>query len=162
MPIRPAEIADTDTLAMLIRESNQDVAIMFGLNAENCAKHPSFCTGAWIDADFQRGERYFIFHAGPAPVACVAYETPRPGLAYLNRLSVLPAHRRQGIGEHLVRFIIDKARSEAVSTLSIGVIGEHLALQEWYAKLGFAHGETKRFAHLPFSVKYMAYGVARG
>lgn len=147
---------------MLIRESNKDVAIAFGLNAGNCPKHPSFCTEAWIEADCQRGERYFIFHAGPAPVACVAYETPRPGLAYLNRLSVLPAYRRQGIGEHLVRFIIDKAHSEAISTLSIGVIGEHLALQEWYARLGFAHGETKRFAHLPFSVKYMAYGVAHG
>lgn len=162
MPIRPAETADAKTLAMLIRESNKDVAIAFGLNAGNCPKHPSFCTAAWIEADCRRGERYFIFHAGPAPVACVAYETPRPGLAYLNRLSVLPAYRRQGIGEHLVRFIIDKAHSEAVSTLSIGVIGEHLALQEWYARLGFAHGETKRFAHLPFSVKYMAYGVARG
>jgi hypothetical protein len=61
-----------------------------------------------------------------------------------------------------VRFIIDTAHSEAISTLSIGVIGEHLALQQWYATLGFAHAETKRFAHLPFSVKHMAFGVQRG
>jgi GNAT superfamily N-acetyltransferase len=160
MPIRPAELADSETLAMLIREANKDVAIAFGLNAQNCPKHPSFCTDSWIEADVQRGERYFIFHAGPIPVACVAYETPRPGLAYLNRLSVLPSHRRQGIGEQLVRFIIDKAHSESINTLSIGVIGEHLALQHWYARLGFTHGTTQRFAHLPFSVKYMAYGLA--
>jgi hypothetical protein len=72
MPIRPAELADSETLAMLIREANKDVAIAFGLNAQNCPKHPSFCTDSWIEADVQRGERYFIFHAGPIPVACVA------------------------------------------------------------------------------------------
>lgn len=65
---------------MLIRESNQDVAITFGLSAQNGPKHLSLCTDAWIDADFQRGERYFIFHAGSAPVACVAFRVGQPKL----------------------------------------------------------------------------------
>jgi ribosomal protein S18 acetylase RimI-like enzyme len=162
MLIRSATSADLSTIAMLVSESNKDVAVMFGLNSENCPKHPSFCTENWIAADLQRGEIYFILEENSTPIACVAYETPNPGLAYLNRLSVLPPHRNRGIGARLVKHIFEHARSASVQTISIGVIGEHITLQNWYRKLGFKDGETKRFPHLPFSVKYMAYALQGG
>lgn len=144
-------------LAMLVSEANKDVAVKFGLNAENCPKHPSFCTESWIEEDLARGVRYFILEQDAAPVGCVAYESPRPGKAYLNRLSVLPSHQRRGVGALLVQHIVDLAKASGVQIISIGVIGEHAELQRWYRKLGFADGETKRFPHLPFSVKYMAF-----
>jgi diamine N-acetyltransferase len=159
MNIREATLGDVATIAMLIREANKDVAEKFGLSADNAPKHPSFCTVAWVQSDFARGERYFILEEGSAPIACVAYENPRADLAYLNRLSVLPAHRGRGVGARLVRHIIELARAASIQTISIGVIGEHDDLQRWYRKLGFVDGETRRFPHLPFSVKYMAYGV---
>ena len=133
---------------------------MFGLDADNCPKHPSFCTEAWIEADLARGERYFIIEDGTDPVGCVAYENPSAGLAYLNRLSVLPAYRQRGVGARLVRHIVEHARAASIKTISIGVIGEHTELQRWYRNLGFTDGETKRFPHLPFSVKYMAYALS--
>jgi ribosomal protein S18 acetylase RimI-like enzyme len=145
---------------MLVSESNKDVAAMFGLDADNCPKHPSFCTEAWIEADLARGERYFIIEDGTDPVGCVAYENPSAGLAYLNRLSVLPAYRQRGVGARLVRHIVEHARAASIKTISIGVIGEHTELQRWYRNLGFTDGETKRFPHLPFSVKYMAYALS--
>ena len=147
---------------MLVSESNKDVAAKFGLNAANCPKHPSFCTEAWVKADLARGETYFILEEASDPIACVAYENPSAGLAYLNRLSVLPAHRNAGVGARLVQHIVLHARAASIQTVSIGVIGEHIELQRWYKKLGFKDGETKRFPHLPFSVKYMAYAVQGG
>ena len=161
MKIREALSEDCRTVAALLRESSQDVAARFGLNAENCPKHTSFCTEAWVVADLARGERYFLAEVDGIPVACVAYEKPGGSLAYLNRLSVLPAYRCRGIGEALVRHVVDLARGDGLDTISIGVIGEHTDLQRWYTKLGFVSGEMKRFAHLPFSVRYMAYAVAR-
>ncbi len=157
MQIREARPEDDATLAMLISEANKDVATRFGLNADNCPKHPSFCTAAWVHADFARGERYFIAERDGEPMACVAYEVPNPSVAYLNRLSVLPAHRRQGLGEQLVRHVLSLARADGIATVSIGVIGEHAELQRWYAKLGFVAREQKHFAHLPFSVRYMSF-----
>lgn len=148
--------SDVSTIAMLVSESNKNVAAMFGLNADNAPKHPSFCTPAWIEADVARGETYFLIDG----VGCVAYESPAPGRAYLNRLSVLPGQREQGAGERLVRHVLAHARGQGVQTISIGVIGEYTALQRWYNKLGFIDGETKRFAHLPFSVKYMTLAVS--
>ena len=162
MKIREASHADLPTIAMLVSESNKDVAVRFGLNAENCPKHPSFYTENWVQADLARGETYFILEDQSEPIGCVAYECPRPGLAYLNRLSVLPAHRNKGAGARLVQHIVQHARSLSVQTISIGVIGEHTDLQRWYNKLGFKDEETRRFPHLPFSVKYMSHALPGG
>ncbi len=147
---------------MLVSEANKDVAAKFGLNVENCPKHPSFYTDSWVQADIVRGEKYFILEDNANPIGCVAYENPRAGVAYLNRLSVLPVHRHRGAGALLVRHIIEHARSASIHTISIGVIGEHTDLQLWYGKFGFKSGETKHFPHLPFSVKYMAYSLQDG
>ena len=159
MQIREANPDDFATIAMLVSQSNRDVAQKFGLDAGNCPKHPSFYTADWVKNDFARGERYFILEEDADPIACVAYETPSSTLAYLNRLSVLPVHRRRGLGTRLVEHVIALARSAAIQTISIGVIGEHSELQHWYRGLGFVAGETKRFPHLPFSVHYMTYAV---
>jgi ribosomal protein S18 acetylase RimI-like enzyme len=157
MQIREASARDAATVAMLVAASNQDVAERFGLNADNCPKHPSQCTGAWVCADLARGERYFIACDDAQPIGCVAYERASPDLAYLNRLSVLPAWRRRGVGERLVRHVFDLARADAVAAISIGVIGDHLELQRWYRQLGFIDGEIRTYSHLPFAVRYMSY-----
>ncbi len=159
MHIREASPADLSTIAMLVSESNKDVAVKFGLNAENCPKHPSLCTEGWVQADFARGQTYFILEENSEPIGCVAYEASTPDLAYLNRLSVLPERRNRGAGARLVRYILEHARSLSVRTVSIGVIGEHTDLQRWYSTLGFIGRETKHFSHLPFSVKYMVYAL---
>lgn len=159
MRIREATYKDIATLAIIISKSNQDVAAKFKLTIENSPKHPSFCAETWIEADFARGERYFILENNSEPVACVAYEIPNSTLAYLNRLSVLPGYRRRGIGKYLVQHILSLAKSDDVACVSIGIIGEHTKLQQWYAKQGFEAGDIKRFPHLPFSVRYMSYAV---
>src|SRR5437870_4290440 len=97
MHIREATLEDLPTIALLVSESNKDVAVRFGLNAQNCPKHPSFCTENWIQIDLSRGETYFILEENSKPIGCVAYESPSAGVAYLNRLSVLPAHRKRGV-----------------------------------------------------------------
>jgi len=159
MKIREARLNDLSAIARIVSESNKDVAEKFGLTADNCPKHPSFCTMSWIKADFNRGERYFLLENNNAAVACVAYEVADSDLAYLNRLAVLPAFRRKGIGTRLVQHIIGLAQTDRISSISIGIIGEHTELQRWYSKQGFIGGETKRFPHLPFSVRYMSYAV---
>jgi ribosomal protein S18 acetylase RimI-like enzyme len=162
MNISEATVNGLSTIAMLISEANKDVALRFGLNALNCPKHPSFCTAEWVKADFARGERYFVIAENATPIGCVAYESPRAGIAYLNRLSVLPKHRKRGVGTRLVKHFIQYAEAQLVQTISIGVIEQHHELQRWYRALGFEDGESKAFPHLPFVVKYMSYSLAPG
>jgi len=159
MEIRKATPKELSIIAMLISESNKDVALKFGINADNCPKHPSFCTADWVKTDFDRGEKYFVLEENTNPIGCVAYENPSTGLAYLNRLSVLPIHRNRSAGARLVKHIIQHAKTESIQKISIGVIAEHFELQRWYMSLGFKSGETKQFSHLPFSVIYMSYAL---
>lgn len=155
MLIRATTPQDANTLANLISSANRDVAAQFGLTQNNCPSHPSFCTADWVLADMARGECYFLAEDDVGPIGCVAFESAGAGLAYLNRLSVLPAQRRQGVGARLVQHVLHLASAAACQRVSIGVIGEHHALQRWYRQLGFVATETKHFAHLPFSVTFM-------
>ena len=147
-------------IAQLIRDAHRDVAERFALSEDNCPRHTAFCSADRVAAEFARGERYFLMEADHHPIACVAYERPNTQLAYLNRLSVLPEYRRRGIGEQLVRHVIGLARADGVSTVSIGIIGEHTHLLDWYTRLGCVCGEVKHFPHLPFTVRYMTYPIA--
>ncbi len=53
--IREAGSADAEVLANIIRSAFRDVAERFSLTPENCPKHPSNYTTAWVDADLGRG-----------------------------------------------------------------------------------------------------------
>lgn len=76
MQVKETTPEDISTIAMLVSESNKDVAVKFGLNVDNCPRHPSFCTNAWVAADLARGERYFIAQEDANPIACVTSKVP--------------------------------------------------------------------------------------
>jgi len=147
--------SDIDRVVDMIRQANQLVADQFGITADNNPKHPSLYTNDWLLDDLSRGEEYFVYKHNDIPVACVAFEHPRPDAAYLNRLSVLPSHQQQGIGKALVEYIAAYAQEKKIRSISIGIIAEHSVLKDWYIKLGFEEGVTKTFGHLPFDVTYL-------
>lgn len=156
MDIRDATQEDVPVLAGLIRDSFLDVAERFSLTRENCPTHPSFCTEEWVDSALGKGNRFFIAEHEDAAYGCVALEVAGPEVCYLERLAVLPSHRRQGYGERLVEYIIEEARDVGARRLEIGIIAEQADLRDWYAKSGFAETGRKRFEHLPFEVLFMA------
>lgn len=153
----------SEVLAHLIQEANQVVASRFGINESNNPKHPSFCKPNWVETDLERGERYFLLTENSVPIGCVAYEIPNRASnirkAYLNRLSVLSEHQSKGVGTQLVKHIIKQAESDNIERISLGIISQHEALENWYSQLGFIKGDTKHFEHLPFDVTYMMYDI---
>lgn len=146
---------DAEQIAAIVSRANKDVAQLFGLNRENCPKHPSFCTTDWILSGFSRGEEYFFYGNELIHTGCVAFEQPDPDTAYLNRLAVLPEYRHRGIGAALVNHILEYAASKHIQTVSIGIIAAHTVLKSWYLGLGFIEKETQTFEHLPFEVTYL-------
>jgi GNAT superfamily N-acetyltransferase len=155
--IKTATIDDSAILTELVRNSYRDVAQRFDLTTENCPKHPSNCTEDWILHDFTRGVSYYIIAHNGRPAGCAALEIPEPDLGYLERLAVLPAERRKGIGRRLVDHVFDRANASGVKKISIGIIGAQTDLKRWYQKIGFIEGATKKFEHLPFLVTFMTY-----
>ena len=159
MEIVKADKNDIELIAMLVRESNRDVAIRFELDIENNPKHPSFYTADWAKSDFERGEEYFVALKNGQAMGCVAYASPEETLSYLNRLSVLPKYRRRGVGAKLVKKVIDYSKQKGKKSVSIGIIAKYSELKDWYIKLDFVEGETRSFQHLPFDVMYLSYKI---
>jgi len=159
MNIEIATLDQANEISKLISLSNKDVADEFGFNLDNNPKHPSFCNQNWVLSDFDRGEEYFIYRVKGVALGCVAFENPRPGVAYLNRLSALPDYRGQGVGEALVNYIVNYGAAKNIQRISIGIIAKHAKLKAWYIKLGFVEGAIKVFPHLPFDVQYMSFDM---
>lgn len=159
MTINEANQEDAHVIAAIVSQSNVDVAKKFGINKNNNPKHPSFYDEDWVLSDFKRGEEYFLYEIKDNAVGCVAFEQPNTQVAYLNRLSVLPPYRKQGIGQELTEHIFQYGREKGVTEISIGIIAEHTDLKNWYKKLGFVENGMKTFPHLPFDVLFMKYDL---
>ena len=155
--IHSASFHDSEIIAFIVSQGNKDVAEKFGLTLEKNSKHPSFYTKEWVLSDIDRGEEYFLYRINGVNCGCVAFEQPNSDISYLNRLSVLPEYRHKGIGEQLVKHVLEYSRKKNIQMVSIGIIAEHNLLKKWYLKLGFIEKETKHFDHLSFDVTYMSY-----
>ena len=162
MTVRDATEADLGTLVHLLRGSFRDVAERFGLTVENCPKNLAFCTDQRVRSDFERGLSYYILEQDGETIGCVALERASSEVCYLERLAVLPQHRRKGCGRMLVEYILDKAAENGSQRVEIGIIAEDTRLREWYGKFGFVLKSTKTFDHLPFVVAFMFVEIGDG
>jgi len=156
MEIREALERDIPGLNRIIRGSFRDVAERFALTAENCPTHPSFCSAAWLEAALGKGLSFFILEDGESGCGCAALEIAGPQVCYLERLAVLPPYRHRGLGERLVRHVLDEARAVGAERVQIGIIAAQTELRDWYLELGFEDMGSKVFEHLPFEVAFMA------
>ena len=157
--IRICTKEDARVLAETIQRSFQDVAKRFGLTPENTPRHPSNCTVDWIRKEMEEGVTYFAIENKNHIVGCVVLEQANSEVCYLERLAVLPDHRKRGFGKALVEYALSEAELLGVNYVSIGIIAEQTELKHWYKKLGFVEGESKEFPHLPFRVTFMSYGI---
>ena len=155
MEIKEATPGDAEVLAGIIRQGFRDVADRLALTQENCPKHPSNYTAEWIASDLQRGVRYYLLECRGEAVGCVALEMATDDLFYLERLAVLPCHRRQGFGTTLVRHGLAQAKTAGARKVSVGITADHVELKAWYRGLGFVEEGIKEFAHLPFRVAFL-------
>jgi GNAT superfamily N-acetyltransferase len=172
--VKEAGAHEAALLAGIIRDSFRDVTERFGLTAETCPAHPSNCTEEWVTQALAKGVSYYLLTDDGRPVGCgalecvalecvalecAALECASGELGYLERLSVLPAHRRRGFGRALVEHVRAEAKRRGLRRLQVGIIADDARLREWYERLAFLPTGTKRFAHLPFEVLFMTADV---
>jgi N-acetylglutamate synthase-like GNAT family acetyltransferase len=159
MKIREARKTDISQIAKVIRKSYHTVAKRYGLNTENCPKHPSNCSSAWVEGDLERGVKYYVVESESEIIGCMALEKASEQICYLERLSVIPSKRNNGVGMSLVKEFIKKAHDIGANTIGIGIISKQEDLKKWYQKIGFVQTGHKTFPHLPFDVTFMEYNL---
>ena len=157
--IKKAGSAYISILSDIIRHAYKDVTQRFSLTPENCPKHPSNCTGEWVQSDLDRGVIYYVLERDQDICGCAALEKAGPDVCYLERLSILPQYRRKDLGTMLVHHIFQEAHTLGISNVGIGIIAPQHELKKWYIELGFVEGETKSFDHRPFEVTFLSMKV---
>ncbi|NPU84944.1 MAG: GNAT family N-acetyltransferase [Syntrophaceae bacterium] len=158
--IRICTMEDCAMLAETIRMSFRTVAERFGLTKENAARHPSNCEEDWVLKDMERGVVYYVLEMGDRTAGCVAFERTDDAGCYLERLSVLPGNRRQGLGKVLVEHVFAEVRRLGLRRVGIAMIAEQDELKAWYKGFGFVEGVTKDYPHLPFRVTFLSRDLA--
>ncbi len=156
MIIRQASKGDIEVLISILRNSYRNVAERFELTKGNCPKFLGFCAKERAKSDFEKGIKYYILEQDHQPRGCVALEKASQDVCYLERLAVLPRHRRKGYGKMLVNHLFEQARKNGIQRVEIGMISKDRKLKNWYKKLGFVQTGTKKFDHLPFIVAFMS------
>lgn len=79
--------------------------------------------------------------AGGEPVGCVMYE-PGDGFMYLGRLAVLPAYRREGIGQALIDRVEARARAAGLTRVRLGARIVLPQLRARYERQGYRFLES--------------------
>ena len=90
-------------------------------------------------------------------VGCIAIEKSKrePDTYYIEKVSVLPEFRHQGIGVRLMDFATAKIKDAGGQIISIALIDSNTKLKKWYLSQGFIETGFKDFEHLPFRVCFM-------
>ncbi|HUQ55427.1 GNAT family N-acetyltransferase [Lentzea sp.] len=83
------------------------------------------------------------------PVALVA-ATAKPEGLYLHSMWVRPSHRGRGIGEALVRTVLEWAAEEGWKVVVLRVWVDNLPARKLYRRLGFVQAEDPE--HMEFRV----------
>ncbi|MHC4521472.1 MAG: GNAT family N-acetyltransferase, partial [Planctomycetota bacterium] len=84
MTIRPINADDMRTLVDVIRRACATVAKRFALTPQNCPKTAAFYTTDRLQADLDRGVRYYLLEDDAQACGCVALENAKPGVCYLE------------------------------------------------------------------------------
>ena len=150
--IREADVGDSAIIATVVRTAFRASAERFELTHENCPTHPSFCTKEWVEADMKRTVRYYILEIERRIGGCAALEQVHDEISFLQKLAVLPNHRRKGYGRALVHHILREAQTQGARVVRVAVITEFATLVKWYKKIGFIEVKSDRVANLPFGV----------
>ncbi len=65
-------------------------------------------------------------------------------LLVIHALGVMPSHSRHGLAKDMVRFVIEKGRTEGVKTLRLDVLEGNIPAEKVYTALGFQYVSTVR------------------
>lgn len=111
--IRAIEREDLPACVQVIREGFATVAKEFGLTEQNCPTNGAFMTLERLDQACERGDLMVGLFAG-AELAGFAQLTKAGRKAYeLEKLTVLPQYRHEGLGGVLLGYVRSGRRRSA-------------------------------------------------
>lgn len=153
--IRKANLDEMQACSDLIKESFASVAVKFNITKENAPNYVAFSTTPdKLTEQYLSGREMYVYVLDGHIVgyfSLIFYDND----CELCNLCVLPEYRHKGIGEDLLQFAIQRAKSKQTDKLTLSIVEENTLLKEWYSSFGFIHTHTKKYDFFPFTCGYM-------
>ena len=153
--INPEE--DVSAVLKVLNLSHGTIARDFNFTKEDNPTNNAFIDEKTLREQLNNGIELYGLKMGNRLVGCIAIEKSKreADTYYIEKVSVLPEFRHQGIGVRLMDFATDKIKNAGGKMISIALIDSNSKLKKWYLSQGFVETGFKDFEHLPFRVCFM-------
>lgn len=148
---------DLSTIVKVLNLSHGTIARDFNFTKEDNPTNNAFIDEKTLREQLNNGIELYGLKLNNRLVGCIAIEKSKreAGTYYIEKVSVLPEFRHQGIGVRLMDFATDKIKNAGGKIISIALIDSNSKLKKWYLSQGFVETGFKDFEHLPFRVCFM-------
>jgi ribosomal protein S18 acetylase RimI-like enzyme len=153
--INPDE--DVSAVLKVLNLSHGTIARDFNFTKEDNPTNNAFIDEKTLREQLKNGIALYGLKMENRLVGCIAIEKSKREVDtyYIEKVSVLPEFRHQGIGVRLMDFATDKIKNAGGKIISIALIDSNSKLKKWYLSQGFVETGFKDFEHLPFRVCFM-------
>jgi diamine N-acetyltransferase len=153
--INPEE--DVSAVLKVLNLSHGTIARDFNFTKEDNPTNNAFIDEKTLREQLKNGIALYGLKMENRLVGCIAIEKSKREVDtyYIEKVSVLPEFRHQGIGVRLMDFATDKIKNAGGKIISIALIDSNSKLKKWYLSQGFVETGFKDFEHLPFRVCFM-------
>ena len=153
--INPEE--DVSAVLKVLNLSHGTIARDFNFTKEDNPTNNAFIDEKTLREQLKNGLALYGLKMENRLVGCIAIEKSKREVDtyYIEKVSVLPEFRHQGIGVRLMDFATDKIKNAGGKMISIALIDSNSKLKKWYLSQGFVETGFKDFEHLPFRVCFM-------
>ena len=153
--INPEE--DVSAVLKVLNLSHGTIARDFNFTKEDNPTNNAFIDEKTLREQLKNGIALYGLKMENRLVGCIAIEKSKREIDtyYIEKVSVLPEFRHQGIGVRLMDFATDKIKNAGGKIISIALIDSNSKLKKWYLSQGFVETGFKDFEHLPFRVCFM-------
>lgn len=148
---------DLSTIVKVLNLSHGTIARDFNFTKEDNPTNNAFIDEKTLREQLNNGIELYGLKMNNRLVGCIAIEKSKrePDTYYIEKVSVLPEFRHQGIGVRLMDFATAKIKDAGGQIISIALIDSNTKLKKWYLSQGFIETGFKDFEHLPFRVCFM-------
>jgi len=148
---------DLSAIVKVLNLSHETIARDFNFTKEDNPTNNAFVDEHTLREQLSSGIELYGLKTGNHFAGCIAIEKSKreADTYYIEKVSVLPEFRHQGIGVRLMNFATSKIKNKGGKIISIALIDSNSKLKTWYMSQEFVETGFKDFEHLPFRVCFM-------
>jgi len=158
--IRTATFEDAPLIASLIRRGFLKQAQILGLDEVEYPNYVAFDTEKAVrhrlTADVHIALAYLDLKSEPvATISCLLRSDPIL-TAEITRLAVLPSYRGNNYGQALMTYAENRMLTAGAKVAELSIVASFQRPKWFYERLGYAPGQRRQIATLPFEVLFMS------